>query len=84
MRIQRIGVSLKHIPGGVLLQRRPNGRPGADIGPAGIERNDACAFGPFHHRIIDRIAGTVGEYAGVHAVEIDVIRALFERLTADS
>ena len=80
VRVPRVHVAMHRVALLVLLRHRPQGLPGADVGPAGIQRHHhagvAVARQRLHHRVVDGIGRTGGKGVAIHTVEIEIGLAL--------
>ena len=54
----------------------PQGRPGADVAPAGSQGNHRRSGGFFHHRVVDGIAAAGREGLSVETEEVEILAPL--------
>jgi hypothetical protein len=77
-----VDVAVDHIAVRVLRLDAPEGIPGADVAPAGVEAHDHRVGDSFHHCVVDRVGRTLGERRAIHAHERAVAPALSVRALA--
>src|SRR5690554_4501048 len=68
---------------GVFVTHFPQGRPGADITPACIQRDHGGVVGFFHDGVVDGVFRAFGEDTLVHTGEVQVFTGIVQRSLAD-
>src|SRR5690554_1342023 len=76
-------ISAEGVSAAVFFRHLPYGGPRADIAPAGIERHHGGVIGLFHHGVIYGFFRALGEYAFIHAGEVQILAGVVQRCLAD-
>src|SRR5690554_4646228 len=76
-------ISAEGVSAAVFFRHLPYGGPRADIAPAGIERHHGGVIGLFHHGVIYGFFRALGEYAFIHAGEVQILAGVIHRSLAD-
>src|SRR5690554_6182798 len=76
-------VAAKAVAVSVFLRHVPECRPRADIAPAGIEHDHGSVIRLFHHGVIYGFFRALGEYAFIHAGEVQILAGVIHRSLAD-